>query len=38
MYSLREYMNNFFPDYHTGDINIHISSFNCKIEVDTHLC
>lgn len=25
----------FFPDYHTGDTNIHVSSFNSNVEIDT---
>jgi len=28
-------MNTCFPDYHTGDTNIHVSSFNGNVEIDT---
>lgn len=33
MYSLKDSMNH-FSDYHSGDINIHVSSFNYKIKAD----
>lgn len=36
MYCLRESMNTSFCDYHSGNINIHVSSFNCKVEVGIH--